>query len=117
MRRCLRYGQRLANLAEKFQRTSNLTPSTTANDESDIEGSLVEHFQSIKPSEVMQMLNLLNDRWTNLNKAAEAGNRFLASCLLKRQEALLRGVEIQLRKLEWERQVKHVMKPLLLNII
>lgn len=102
-RRCLRYGQRLANLAERVQQISNTTPSSTTGDDSDTERQLIEHLQAVQPSEAMKMLNLLQNRWTNLNRAAAAGNRFLAGCLLNRQEAVLSAVEIQLRKLEWER--------------
>ncbi|VDK34541.1 unnamed protein product [Taenia asiatica] len=101
--RCLRYGQRLANLAERVQRISNTTPSSTTGDDSDSERQPIEHLQAVQPSEVMKMLNLLQNRWTNLNRAAAAGNRFLAGCLLNRQEAVLSAVEIQLGKLEWER--------------
>ena len=103
VRRCLRYGQRLANLAERVQRIMTKTPSSITSDDSDTERLLIEHLQSVKPSEVIKMLSVLHERWINLNKAAEAGNRFLASCLLNRQEALLHGVEIQIKKLEWER--------------
>ncbi|VDO08442.1 unnamed protein product [Rodentolepis nana] len=93
VRRCLRYGQQLANLAERVQRISGtVSPSST-----------IDHLQSVNSSEVMKMLNFLHNRWTNLNRAAESGNRFLASCLISRQEALLRAVEIQLGKLEWEK--------------
>ncbi|KAL5963556.1 Dystrophin isoform E [Taenia solium] len=102
-RRCLRYGQRLANLAERVQRISNTTPSSTTGDDSDSERQPIEHLQAVQPGEVMKMLNLLQNRWTNLNRAAAAGNRFLAGCLLNRQEAVLSAVEIQLGKLEWER--------------
>ncbi|VDM17144.1 unnamed protein product [Hydatigera taeniaeformis] len=102
-RRCLRYGQRLANLTEHVQSISNTTPSSTTGDDSDSERQLIEHLQAVQPDEVMKMLNLLQNRWENLNKAAAAGNRFLAGCLLNRQEAVLSAVEVQLRKLEWER--------------
>ncbi|CDI96945.1 dystrophins A:C:F:G:H [Echinococcus multilocularis] len=102
-RRCLRYGQRLANLAEHVQRISNTTPSSTTGDDSDTERQLIDHLQFVQPGEVKKMLSLLQNRWTNLNRAAEAGNRFLAGCLLNRQEAVLSAVEIQLKMLEWER--------------
>ncbi|KAM3178529.1 hypothetical protein ACTXT7_002357 [Hymenolepis weldensis] len=103
VRRCLRYGQQLANLAERIKRISGTAPSSTTGNDTDKERLLADHLQSVNSSEVMNMLNFLHNRWTNLNRAAEFGNRFLASCLINRQEALLRAVEIQLAKLEWEK--------------
>nr|CUU99015.1 hypothetical transcript [Hymenolepis microstoma] len=103
VRRCLRYGQQLMNLAERVQRISGTTPPSSTGKDSDNARLPVDHLQSVNPSEVMKMINFLHNRWTNLNRAAESGNRFLASCLISRQEALLRAVEIQLGKLEWEK--------------
>ncbi|VDL29562.1 unnamed protein product [Hymenolepis diminuta] len=103
VRRCLRYGQQLANLAERIKRISGTAPSSTTGNDTDKERLLADHLQSVNSSEVMNMLNFLHNRWTNLNRAAESGNRFLANCLINRQEALLRAVEIQLAKLEWEK--------------
>lgn len=103
VRRCLRYGQQLANYAERIQRISGSAPSSASGNDSDNERLLIDHLQSVSPAEVMKMLNFLHIRWTNLNKAGETGNRFLARCLISRQEALLKAVEIQLGKLEWEK--------------
>ncbi|VDD83299.1 unnamed protein product [Mesocestoides corti] len=101
--RCLRYGHRLVNLVERVQRMSATSRSSTSVDEFNNERSPMEHLRSVQSSEVLLMASVLHARWTNLSKATEMGNQFLANCLLKRQEALLRAVEIQLGKLEWEK--------------
>uniref|UniRef100_A0A5K3FI56 Calponin-homology (CH) domain-containing protein n=1 Tax=Mesocestoides corti TaxID=53468 RepID=A0A5K3FI56_MESCO len=102
--RCLRYGHRLVNLVERVQRMSATSRSSTSVDEFNNERSPMEHLRSVQSSEVLLMASVLHARWTNLSKATEMGNQFLANCLLKRQEALLRAVEIQLGKLEWEKR-------------
>ncbi len=106
MSRSLRYGQRLASLAERIQRVAAVTDAAST-DEGDTDdehqGSSMEHLRSVQPAEVSRMTAVLHDRWTNLNRGASAATQFLASCLLRRQEALLKAVEMHLGQLEWEK--------------
>lgn len=104
----IRYGQRLSTLAERLQRSeaSLDRPATEDNKDSDDEGMNNDPpsiLRSVRVDEVVRMTALLHERWNHLNKAAGATNQFLASCLLKRQEALLKAVELFLGQLEWEK--------------